>query len=122
MKKAFIVLACMFLCSCGSAAEIAAALNATPVPNAAQGPNGETAATPTALPVRGDVLVDYAKIKRGMKREEIVSKLGEPTKARFETFCNNGECREYEYLSYLYDEKTIGITIEAGVATFTYVM
>lgn len=110
--RRFLVLVSLVLCSCGSANDLAAALKITPAPiiNA------------TPVPKKADVFSDYAKISRGMKREEIVATLGEPTTSRFDTFCDNGKCRTYEYLSYLYNEKKIGVTIEGGVATFTYVM
>jgi hypothetical protein len=116
---------CLLISACGSK-ELAEALKEA---NASESSASEQTTSapavfwsPTPSPLHRDMVTDYKKIAEGMKREEIVTILGEPHKREKKTFCDSGECKEYEYLSYLYKEGKIGVTILGGIATFTYAM
>jgi hypothetical protein len=121
MKSIFAIAFAFFaLSACGSAEQLVDSLDklsATPVPTAQPG----IVWTATPLPAYPRSMYDdYKKIAEGMKREEVISILGDFHKRETKTFCNGGKCEEYEYLSWLYKEGRIGVTIQAGVATFTY--
>lgn len=126
--KFITVLSAMFLCACGSAADkIADAItagNATPTPAPiATAPVPVVTAQPTVRPARSrDMYDDYRKVSKGMTRDEVITILGEYQGRDTQTFCDNGECRDYEYLSWYYNQGKIGVTIQSGVATYTYTM
>lgn len=116
MRKILGVLACVCLVSCGSAKEIGELKDAL-----TDEPNSIATATPTTVPqAKKDAFEEYRKIAKGMNREEVILILGDPSKAEKKTFCDSGKCSEYEYLSWLFNNGKIGVTIQGGVATFTY--
>ena len=130
--KIILLVSVFSLVSCGSSvdklADAIATSNATPVPGATTAPTssapGATVPTvPTVKPAKErDMYSDYKKIAKGMTREEIIVILGNYQGRDEATFCDNGECREYEYLSWYYNQGKIGVTIQKGVATYTYTM
>jgi hypothetical protein len=127
VKTVCAFLAMVSLVGCGSAAEIAAALRETPVPAGTVQPGQVLSATPvpaaTVVPQAAKNMADdYRKISEGMKREEIITILGPFHEREVNTFCDKGECQDYEYLSWLYKTGKIGVTIKGGVAVFTYAM
>jgi len=122
MKTACAFLALVCLVGCGSAAEIAAALRETPVP-AQPATSIVVTAKPTVMPPSSrDMYDDYKKVAKGMTRDEVIAVLGTYQGQDENTFCDNGECKTYEYLSWYYNAGKIGVTIVANVAVYTYTM
>lgn len=122
MKAFFCIFVSLFLASCGSkndTLEVIDALKATSTPTT----QSAIINTPTPTPkIMRNIYDDYKKIQNGMTREEIISILGNYHDRSEKTFCDNGKCKTYEYLSWYYSDEKIGVTIMNGVATYTYTL
>jgi len=123
--KAF-VLSAMFLASCGSSvdkiADAIATSNATPTPAPGSSAPVATAQPTVKPPASRNYVDDFGKVSEGMTREEVITILGNYHTRDSKTFCDNGKCKEYEYLGWLYPNGKIGVTIEAGIATVIWAM
>jgi hypothetical protein len=121
MKLAYFFVS-FVLCSCGSAAEIAAALRETPEPaeTTASAPGIVWTATPLPAIPRKNMVDDYQRIEKGMTQEEIVALMGDPDHEEQKNVCDNGKCKSYLYLRWEYPNGRIGTTIQNGVCIYTY--
>jgi hypothetical protein len=143
MKSIFSI-AFFALSACGSAEQLAESLDklsATPAPTAQPGIVWTatplpaypeiTRATPAPTPVptatpipkiNRSAFDDYKKVSEGMAREEVILILGEFHRKRDMTHCFSGKCEVTEYLTWLYKDGALNVSIRGGYATYISAM
>lgn len=132
--KSIFAIAFFALAACGSAEQLAESLDklsATPAPTAQPGivwtatPLPAPTPAPTATPIpkiNRSAYDDYKKVSEGMTREEVLLILGDFHRKKDMTHCFSGKCEVTEYLTWLYKDGALNVSIRGGYATYISAM
>ena len=144
--KSIFAIAFFAISACGSAEQLAESLDklsATPAPTAQPGvvwsatplpaypeiaratpapiPTPEPTATPIPK-INRSAFDDYKKVSEGMTREEVIVILGEFHRKRDSTFCHSGKCETTEYITWLYKDGALNVSIRGGYCQYVSAM